>query len=49
MRGIYLQLKQCYSVREYFTLKKSLTVPFSSSLFNFFFDFGFKFHSFYPI
>jgi hypothetical protein len=45
MRGIYLQLKQFYSVHDYFTLKIN-DVAFLVFTFQFSFDFSFKFHSF---
>jgi hypothetical protein len=46
MRGIYLQLKQCYSAHDYFTIKIDDSAFLVSTFHNFFFDFGFKFHSF---
>jgi hypothetical protein len=46
MRGIYLQLKQFYSVRRIFLHKKSVSLPFSCSIF-IFFTLALVFHCFF--
>jgi hypothetical protein len=46
IRGIYLQLKQCYSAHDYFTLKINDSA-FLVFTFQFLYDFSFKFPSFF--